>query len=290
VDWNTWLPPILASAVGLATGAVLVWRATGDDSPAGEAHTLREHKAALMERLRELDVERPKLGDETWKAERDALVKQAAETLRRIEALEAKGHRRPASLATPIGVVVAITLASIGVLAWPDSSSSVEPVSLDTPPPRASAPAGMGGSMGGMGAPDSMGEAIAGSDALPDDLDELNAIAYEAMLQGQLPTAMGAVEKARQIAPNDPLVITHLNIMRLNVGMVDKAAVALELLVQDHPDQPRPLLWLAYARGNQGKDDEALVMLEKVLDMAPDSEEATLARSWMMEIDKAKAP
>jgi TolA-binding protein len=288
VDWNTWLPPLLASSVGLATGAILVWRAKGGDSPDEEAHALRAHKSALMDRLRELEVERPKLPSERWNEERQALVSQAAQTLRRIEALEARGHRRASSIATPVGVVVAIALASVGVLAWPDTNSNVDPVPLDAPPARSQASSGGMGGMGG-GMPSSMAEVTAGSDSLTDDLDELNAMAYDAMLQGQLPVAMSAVEKARSIAPDDPLVNTHLNIMRLNVGMVDKAADGLEVVVQAHPDQPRPLLWLAYARGNQGNDAEAKSMLERVLDMAPESDEAVLARQWMMEIDKASA-
>ena len=287
MDWNTWLPPLLASGVGLATGATLVWRSKGGDSPAEEAHTLRAHKSGLMDRLRELEVEKPKLPSETWQAERQALVTQAAETLRRLEALEARGHRRSSSIATPVGIVVAIALASVGVMAWPDMGSDVDPVPLDTPPARTQSAMGGQGGMGAM--PSSMAEVTAGSDSLTDNLDELNAMAYDAMLQGQLPVAMSAVEKARTIAPDDPLVNTHLNIMRLNVGMIDKAAEGLEALVAAHPDQPRPLLWLAYARGNQGKDDEARAMLERVLDMAPDSDEAVLARQWLMEIDKAQA-
>jgi len=285
VDWNTWLPPLLASGVGLATGAVLVWKSSGGDSPAEEAHTLRAHKSGLMERLRELEVEKPKLASDAYQTERKALVAQAAATLRRIEALEARGHHRPSNLATPIGIVVAIGLASVGVMAWPDSSGGVEPVPLDSPPARSRASSG---GMGGQAMPSSMAEVTSTAGDLPDDLDELNAIAYGAMLEGQLPVAMSAVEKARQIAPEDPLVQTHLNIMRLNVGMVDKAADGLETVVKEHPDQVRPLLWLAYARGNQGKDDEASALLEKVLDMAPDSDEATLARQWMMEIDKTQ--
>jgi predicted Zn-dependent protease len=286
VDWNTWLPPLMAAGVGLAAGLTFVWKAAGDDGPDEQAHALRAHKAALMERLRELELERPKLGPETYEAERRALVTQAAETLRRIEELEARGHARPSSLLVPVSVVVAIALGTVGVMAWPDTSADALAVPLDQAP---TSPAS--GGMGGMGAaPSSMAEVTAGAAAsLPDSLDELNAMAYDAMLQGQLPVAMGAVEKARQIAPDDPLVNTHLNIMRLNVGMVDKAAAALEAIVAAHPEQPRPLLWLAYARGNQGDDAAARVMLEAVLDLAPDSDEATLARQWMMEIDQAQA-
>ncbi len=286
MDWNTWLPPILATVVGLGTGIALVWKASGAEGGAEEAHALREHKAALMERLHELDVERPKLGDEVWQAERKALVKQAADTLRRIEALEAKGFHRPTNIFTPVAIITAIALASVGVMIWPDSSSGIEPVPLDAPNTRAQrAPAGMG-SGGMVAAPSSMGEALPGASDFPDDLDELNTIAYNAVLSGDLPVAMGAVDKARAMAPDDPLVNTHLNIMRINVGMLDKAAAGLEAIVEAHPDEPRPLLWLAYARGNQGDDDSAYAMLQKVLLMEPDSEEATMARQWMMEIDK----
>ncbi len=283
MNWNTWLPPLMASGVGLATGAVLVWRAAGTQTPAEEAHALRAHKAALMERLRELEVERPKLPSEVWQSERQALVKQAAETLRKIDALEARGHRRPTSLVGPVMVVGSVALCALGMMAWPDDSSSATPVSLDQPPARTQASSGMGG----MGAPSSMAEVTSMAGSLPDDLAELNSMAYDAILQGQLPLAMSAVEKARQIAPEDPLVKTHLNIMRINVGMVAKAGEGLEEVVQAHPDQPRPVLWLAYAKGNLGDDEAAKVLLEKVLDMAPASDEATMARQWMMEIDSA---
>ena len=284
MDWNTWLPPLLASGVGLATGAVLVWRSSSSDNPAEEAYSLRTHKAALMERLRELDVERPKLGDETWQAERQTLVTQAAQTLRKLEALEARGHRRPTSLLGPVIVLVSLVLGTASLLAWPDGSSTVEPVPLDQAPARAKSSAGMGG----MGAPSSMADVTSMAGSLPDDLDALNAMAYDAILEGQLPTAMSAVEKARQLAPDDPLVQTHLNIMRMNVGMAAKSAEGLAALVAEHPNQPRPLLWLAYARGQTGQEDAAKIMLEAVLDMAPDSDEAVMARQWLMEIDKGQ--
>ncbi len=283
MDWNTWLPPLMASGVGIAAGITLVWKASGAESPAEEAHALRAHKAALMERLRELEVERPKLAPSDYDTERAALVKQAAEALQRIEALEARGHSRPSSLLMPVSVVVALGLATVGVMAWPDDSSDALAVPLDQAPAQPRSSAGMGGAA----VPSSMAEVTAMASSLPNDLDELNGMAYDAMLQGQLPVAMSAVEKARQIAPDDPLVNTHLNIMRLNVGMTDKAAEGLAAVVDAHPDQPRPLLWLAYARGHQGRDDEAKAMLQRVLDMAPDSDEATLARQWLMELDQA---
>lgn len=289
MDWNTWLPPLLATGVGLAAGLTLVWQAKGSEGPAEEAHALRAHKASLMERLRELEVERPKLEPATYETERTALVEQAAAALRQLEALETRGAARPPGLMVPIGVVAAITIASIGVLAWPDSSDSVAPVSLDAPPARSRTTAGAGAMGGGMGAPSSMAEATAMAGSLPSDLAELNTMAYNAILGGELPIAMGAIEKARSIAPDDPLVNTHLNIMRMHMGMTGKAASGLEALVQAHPQQPRPLLWLAYVRGQQGQDAEARGMLERVLDMAPDSDEAVLARQWMMEIDSQAA-
>ena len=111
-----------------------------------------------------------------------------------------------------------------------------------------------------------------------------------ALLAGQLPTAMGAVEKARQLAPDDPLVRVHLDVMRLNVGMVDRAHEDLDDIVSEHPDMVRAILWLAFAKGQKGDEDGARALLERVLEKAPDSEEATMGRSWMMEIDAAQSP
>ncbi len=273
MDWTSWGPPLLASGIGLASGLALVFRARGGDDKAEQAHALRAHKAALMERLRELDIERPKLTPASWEAEKRALVRQAAETLRELEAIEGCTERPSGGLGLPVGAVGAITLASILVLAWPEAES-VPATQLDAPP--------TGGT-----SPHAMAEVAARGSALPDDLDALNDLAYDAILGGDLPTAMGAVEKARRLAPDDPLVRTHLDIMRMNVGMVARAADDLTLIIEQHPTQVRAILWLAYATSQQGDEDAARALLERVLELAPGSDDATMARSWMMEMDRA---
>lgn len=274
MDWNSWGPPLIATTIGLASGFALVFNARRGDARDERAQTLRAHKAGLMDRLRELELERPKLPASTYEEERRALVAQAAATLRELEELE--GTQRPSSagLGLPIAAAAAITVASVLVVVWPESSAAPA-ASIDDAP--------TGGSN-----PHAMAEMAAQGDELPDDLDKLNDMAYRAILAGQLPTAMGAVEKARQMAPDDPLVRIHLDVMRINVGMVDRAAEDLDDIVAEYPDQVRAILWLAYAKGQRGDEATAREMLEQVLEKAPDSEEATMARSWLMEIDKAQ--
>jgi tetratricopeptide (TPR) repeat protein len=214
-------------------------------------------------------------------------VRQAAEALRRAEALPTPRAGRTAGLLLPMSFLATFSAFGAAVVVWPSSDAGAEVAGLEDEPPAS--PHGMA-RQPGSGAPDDPhGMARQAGADLPDDLTALNAMAYAALLQGQLPTAMAAVEKARALAPDDPDARTNLDVMRMNVGMVDRAAEDLGKLVEAYPDRPRPLLWLAFARGKQGRDEEARTLLARVLALQPEGEEATLARQWLAELDPAPA-
>ncbi|MFH1468252.1 MAG: tetratricopeptide repeat protein [Pseudomonadota bacterium] len=267
MDWNSWGPPLMATGIGLVAGLALVWKARGGGDEAEEAQALAAHKEALLRRLRELDLERPKLHEAEWQEERAALIKQAAEALRRLDALDAKGPARSAGLLMPASLLGALTLLGTAVLVWPSGGDEqiADLQQQPTPNPHAMATAAGAG--------------------LPEDLDQLNSMAYAALLEGQLSTAMAVIEKARALAPDDPTVRTNLDIMRMNVGMVDKALADLQQVVTAHPQEPRPTLWLAYAHGQKGQDSEARVLLARVIELAPGSEDAQQAMAWLQELD-----
>lgn len=272
MDWNSWGPPLMATGIGLLAGLALVWKARGGDDPGAERRALAAHKEALLRRLRELDLERAKLPEADWQEERAALVQQAAGTLRRLDEIGGETPGRGAGLLLPAAMLVALTLLGVAVLVWPSGSGPAEATPVQPKP--AENPHAM---------------AAAAGAGLPDDLAQLNSMAYAALQEGQLSTAMAVVEKARSLAPDDPSVRTNRDILRMNVGMVDKALADLREVVAAHPDLPRPTLWLAYAYGQKGQDGEARVLLARVIELAPESEEAAQARVWLQELEEEPA-
>lgn len=267
MDWSDWGPALLTVVAGLALGAAWAGRGAGVPGPERRDELLAR-KEILLERLRDLD--RPEEPSAEEQARRAALVAEAAELVRRADALPVE--RRASPLLLPLGLLALVgALTAWAVVAWPDGSDAVVgPYREASASPHA----------GGANAPRA---------ELPDDLPSLQELAWKAILAGDLPAAMQANEKARAIAPDDPLVRTHRAALQLAVGMGDRADQTLTEVLAEHPDLPRALLWQGVARAGRGDAAGARASLERVRSLAPDSEEARAAAEVLAELD-APAP
>jgi cytochrome c-type biogenesis protein CcmH len=95
VAWAEWGPPLAVLAVGLVLGGWLVFGGsrTRSEKQAIEAEgrraDLEARHAATVQALRALDLERDKLDEAAYEAERRALVRRGADALRELDALPA---------------------------------------------------------------------------------------------------------------------------------------------------------------------------------------------------------
>jgi len=271
MDPSPWVPALITVAAGLAVGGVLVSTLKGRGSSSPGTAALWARKDALLEQLRALDADRHKLTEQAYQAERGVMIAEAASVLRQLE--ELGEDRSPPAGAWPLGVALTVAVAVLCVVAvfsWPDGEE--EPVAA-TSSGHVRPPQGEGG-----GAP------------LPDDLDSLNALVYQAILDGDLQAAMQAHSRAKALGPDDPYVLTHTGALRVAVGLNARAEEALEQVLSTHPDFPRALLWSGIARGTQGDAAGAVAYFERTLAVAPDSTEAAEARLLLAELAQRGEP
>lgn len=295
MDWDVWGPPLVAVGVGVGFGAAVAWFASRSGRSGADANPerLAARKEQLMEALREHEADRGKLDEATWTAKREALLKEAADTLRALEVAPSQGDASaaPAGTGSPSAPVAA---ASGGRrLAW----------GVGTVAFFALLAGGLAVSTKQRAQGDSMtGGRAAGEDALaaaaaeaqeklkrdPDDLDALNTLTWYSIRSRDLNAAMQNLEHARQVAPGDPLVLTHLAVLEIQIGMIDKAEASLQQALSVDPTLPRSLIFYGLVKLQKEERAEAAPFLEKVLsgDRA-DPEERQMAASLLSE---AKAP
>lgn len=272
MDFAPLIPALATTLVGLVAGALLAWRlGRGSDSSPADS---RARKDAIVELIRDLDADRAKLGEAAWKAERELLVTEAAAILAELDKSQAHTSSARGAIFPPLAFAALVGAFSVWALvAWPDGS---EAMASPTPVAQQRAmPQGMG-----MGA-----NPHADTQGLPDDVEALNAMTWQALLSDNLPIAMRANEKARTVAPDDPYAMTHRQVLRMHVGMHDKAREGLDAVLEQHPDFPRALLWGGLVRIEMNEPDQGKAMLQRVLEVAPaDSDEYKSAEQLLSEL------
>jgi cytochrome c-type biogenesis protein CcmH len=118
----------------------------------------------------------------------------------------------------------------------------------------------------------------------PADLPTLNARAYASILEGDLPEAMALVERARQMAPDDPDVQINVCALRIAVGMLDRAESGIDAVLAAHPDHLRARLWKGVIQGQRGDAEGARQAWHDVIARDPDGTEGKQARAFLAEL------
>jgi tetratricopeptide (TPR) repeat protein len=89
---------------------------------------------------------------------------------------------------------------------------------------------------------------------------------------GRLDDCIASFEKARELAPREPLPILQLGMIYDLSGRGDDARKAYEEVLKIQPDNPEALNNLAYSKADQGVDlDQALTYAERARTKVPDS-------------------
>ena len=280
MNWDTWGPPLVVLGVGLGVGLVLALRSRGDATAQDGREALAARKELLVEELRELEADRGKIGDAAFLAQKEALVTEAAAVLRALE--DPSAAPRPAPAASPaarggalvwIGVAVAFfALLGAGLTQFTAPRDQGRPMT------------GGASSADAAAASAAVTAAEAALAADPKDIDALNTLTWEAIRTGDLSGAMGHLNVAREVAPDDPLVLTHLAVHQLQIGMTDRAEEGLMRAIAAQPGLARAHLWLALLRYQQGDREAAEASIATARQAGPSSEEQAMAQSLLAEI------
>ena len=285
MDWNVWGPPLMVLVLGAAAGVVLGLRARGASAVTDPREVLNARKAQLLEELKILEMERGKHDPEDYASRKDALVNEAADVLRAIDAPIAV---EPASKPVPAGGVRALwavgSAAFIGVAALVLVKSTAPRADGDTmtgnvsdgaaaaPPPNARVDA-----------------ALAALESNPDDIDALNVVAHYAIMNRQVEVAMEYVDKARKLDADHPEVQTHLAAMQFMVGMHDRLDETLDVVLTEHPVFTEAMIWKGISLLNRGRVDEAKPVLQKVLEVGTNQEDRQAASAILADIARFEA-
>jgi tetratricopeptide (TPR) repeat protein len=286
MDWSVWAPPLVVLAISLVVGGLLAFRAR-----AGRVGTLRlEDRVALrdasIERLRQHEADRGKLAPDVWEQRRLALLDAAALAWKDEDEAVVLGQGAPGAVPThaQVGLPrrlawVLGSLAFVGLLAWGLKEASA---------PRAQG--GMGAMDGGAAEWAAAGAAAkAALEADPRDLAALNLLTWHAIAEQDLQTAMGLLDRAREISPDDPEVITHMAIMQAAVGFPDRAEAGLDRALLARPDFARALIWKALIRKARGDTDAARSLATRAAAAAVSADEKGAARALLQELDAPPA-
>ncbi len=99
----------------------------------------------------------------------------------------------------------------------------------------------------------------------PNNVVALNNLAWVNLQLGNPAAALGPIERAYLLAPDDPRVIDTFGMTQLGVGNVDRAVRALRQGLDAAPNSLEIQVHLAGALAEQGHDGEARDILRQVL-------------------------
>jgi len=277
--------PLVVLCVGLASGLVMVILTRGGGRQDRRAE-LRAKKDSLIDQLRSLRANRPKLDAAEFQRRWDQLLDEAARALRDME----QSQENPEIGGVPVDGAQrsrfswATVLLGLGFFAVLGAGLSQYAV------PRLE-----GGSLTGTdlsGAMDRQAQLDAAEAALvddPDDLDALNLLTYSALQAGDLGAAMKWMDRCRKVDEDHPEVRTHLAMLQLSIGMRDKAVVELDAALQADPALSKALFWRGLAALRSGERDLAAGYMERALEAASTSEERQQASQGLMEARRPPA-
>jgi tetratricopeptide (TPR) repeat protein len=316
---NGWWWAFLVANAGVLAGnlAMAALPASPGDSAAvtaeGRRQDLLDSHATVVELLRNLEVERPKLDPADYDRQREALVAVGAAALR---ALEEEAPAASATGADPVEAVLAqlralraeqpasfdAAVARLGLGPaeatgvsgeWRGALYTLVLVAIagglwvsvqDSAKQRAPGMSMTGGDQpeaaaGPAGAPPAADPRIAELQAElatnPSDLDGWNRLTELTIGVRDLATAMDANQRALALGPNDPDALVYRAVLKAFIGRVDEAIAELEAAAAAHPNHARAFIYqgLLLMERNPGA---AVVALEKAatLDDSPQLKEA----------------
>jgi cytochrome c-type biogenesis protein CcmH/NrfG len=281
MDWNVWGAPIAVMAVGVTAGLVLALLSRGQQrrDREAEAWALKE---SLVDQLRSLRADREKLQPDDYTARFGQMLDRAARALRDAEA--AGNEPEPTPTPEPVkrdvnwgrraawAVAVLVFFVALGAALQTSSSTR--------------------GKDGIMTGGDRIGPTAIAVEIEqltekvnedPNDIDSINRLAYIAIQQGELGSAMAWMDKAKAIAADHPEVRTHLAILQASVGMAERAKTELAAALKLDPTLSKAHLWMGMIELQNGNRTASIPSLEAALEHASTPEDRTMASRALSE-------
>ena len=259
MNWEVWGPPLAVFGVSAAVGLIMVLRFKNEANQTTQNKDLLARKQQLIEQLRELEADQNKLSPESYQAEREQLVSQAAKVLEQLENPDARSGKATTTseLSTSFLATFAVLLVLFGGILYGVTQFAK---------PRAEGQIMTGGETSML--EEMLAERQAEIDeanrlleADPNNLGALNVLGYDALMRQDLQGAMALIETARGLQPDHPDVLLHLAILQMQVGMGERAEGSITQALTIRPDFPRALLWRSLLRMRAGDKEAALLDL-----------------------------
>jgi tetratricopeptide (TPR) repeat protein len=291
-----WGPALVVLALGVAAGAVLVWRLRGGahppDAAAARRRELEAHRDVLLDQLRELDDTALGRDPQELARHRDALELEAARVLAELDRQGAgsKGPR-PAPAAAPRTTAAAAapgahagrrgfiwgvaSAAAVAVLvAWVSGAArpreeggsvtgTIGPMGQGAQPspgaPAADAPAG-----GPEAAP--LKQRIASN---PDDLDARLELTQVHLRRRELMQVWEQTQEVLARSPGHPRALSYQALVRLAMGQAEAAETLLQQAMKAAPELLEPRLHMSLVYMQTGRVAEADKMLDEAKRLFP---------------------
>jgi len=311
-DWAVWGTPlaVFLGAIVLGVLAAVSTRETANPSVQrdGENKDLDRNRAAALQALKDLELDRDKLAPEDYQRERAALLARGGAAARALDVPAGDPPSDPQDeinqLATHLrelrsrvdddGIRRALTLA--GIESHPPDTPVISPAwrgaatvlilfavagglfyNADTGSVARRDGASMTGNQdlgGGSQATSPPWMAMAQDleaklAADPTNLDIANELTQLYMSAGDPGKAMEYNRKAFEITDKDPTARTYKAVLAAMVGMTDRAIAGLEEVLEDTPGHVKALTYLGLILLEANRTDEAIDLLEQAVALQP---------------------
>jgi len=289
--------PAAVLVAGLVVGYVFLSRATESDASIDEESReidLGATRDEVLEALRQLEVERPKMSAEDYEHERQQLLARGASALRELDDEDGDGEpaadraatpaREPAS--SPIGGVweslapewrgAIAALSAVAVVALlffglqGDTRERREGDSItggDIVSNNNAAPQGLEGAN-----PQLVAQIKALETQLkenPNDVQTLNELTQLYLSAGVPEQAFQYNNQVRELAPDDRDARAYLGVLRMMMGMGDRAIEAFDGVLAEDPDHLLATFYKGLVLLELRRFDEAVAAFERAMELDP---------------------
>ena len=271
MDWEVWGPPLVVLGVSSIVAIGIVLSMKSDQTTTGREAELVARKDQLLEALRELDADQPKMSGAAYQEQREVYLSEASQVLAALDGVSDTSvePKEPLKVSKQVWAYVIGSLAFFGLLGT---------LIVEYSAPRKEGGIMTGASMEELQSADPQSmfaewdqlrddrqkEARAALEQNPEDLDALNMLTYEALLVRDMQSAMTFMERVRAIDEKDPDFMVHLAILQMTVGMTDRSETGFTLALSSRPGMPKALLWKGYMLSATNKKIEALKVLQSI--------------------------
>jgi tetratricopeptide (TPR) repeat protein len=277
----TWFPGLVAAAVGVVAAlfaVALTRRSDQASAPAGrDEDDLTSRKEAIVALLKDLEAQRSSLDEAAYETDKRALEAEGVAALKAIDELRAKEARATGSAAAPKpslapgflaahprlqGALVTMVVFVVAALAYLAFNRIGET-------PRGATDQADAQELGAQ-AHSEVKALMARLDENPNDVAALLRGA-ELMMQAARPEqAHQFVERALQIAPEEPIALLTEASLLASEGKAQEGLARTEAVVRQHPDLADAWYLRGMLAGSLGDAAKKRASLERYVALAPD--------------------